>query len=119
MSLPNWPSTLPPFQLSNSGYQRGNVFKRWPFADGRSRVQQISESEPDTYTATLLMTAEQNAVFEGFLHHQLQDGERWFTTKIKKHSTVIDAEVCLVPPLSGGQLVNGFNVQRQLRLRVK
>lgn len=98
MSLVSWPESLPLPLLTSHGYTPGNNLVESKVDSGYSRTRRRFKNVPDTMTVKFLFNAAQAAIFEGWFHHTITDGNDWFLMKVKVASGVVEHEVKFKPP---------------------
>lgn len=98
MSLVRWPDNLPLPLLNGHGYTPGNNLIESKMDSGYSRTRRRFKNVPDTMPAKFLFTAGEAALFEGWFHHAINDGQDWFLMKVKVPAGLIEHEVKFKPP---------------------
>jgi hypothetical protein len=92
-NLMHWPDSLPLPLLSGHGYTPGANLVDSVMASGYPRSRRVSKSAPDIMPVKFLFTAGEAALFEGWFHHSIGDGQDWFLMKVKVPSGLIEHEV--------------------------
>lgn len=96
--LVRWPDNLPLPLLSGHGYTPGNNLIESKMSSGYSRTRRAFKNVPDVMPAKFLFTTGEAALFEGWFHHLINDGQDWFLMKIKVPAGLIEHEVKFKPP---------------------
>lgn len=96
--LVSWPDNLPLPLLNGHGYTPGNNLIESKMSSGYSRTRRISKTVPDVMPVKFLFTAGEAALFEGWFHHAIGDGQEWFLMKVKVPAGLIEHEVKFKPP---------------------
>lgn len=96
--LVHWPDNLPLPLLNGHGYTPGNNLIESKVESGHTRTRRKSKSVPDTMPVKFLFNTEEAALFEGWFHHMINDGQDWFLMKIKVPTGLIKHEVKFKPP---------------------
>lgn len=82
MSYPNFPATLPLPLRDGYGINDQSAILRTTMADGLARQRRRFANPPGEIPVQWSFTAEQHALFRGFLEYECAGGADWFSLRI-------------------------------------
>jgi len=115
MALINWPSALPLMVLGDAKLRPGNRLLASPMAAGAA--VKVSDSAPHILEGTLILSREQDVVFEGFLQ-SINGGQDFFLMPVNASDHTADHRVKFILPMAGSTTTGINQVQYRLMIEV-